>query len=285
VYGYKKERDTVNVRIYFVRDTAKEIPFAFFIHGSEYRLLGFIPARMHLFGAKEDSVHIFGTDTVGRDLFSRIIYGGRISLSIGLLGVFVTMILGVIIGTVSGFYGGITDLLLQRFNELIMCFPHIPLWMALSTILPPTASPYMVYFGITVMLALISWGPLARQIRGMILSIRQQDFVLAARSFGATDWYIIRRHLMRSAVSLFIVIATLSIPYMILGETALSYLGLGLRPPVTSWGVLLYEVQNVYSLRFNPWQIIPAFFIIATVLAFNFLGDGIRDAADPFSRR
>ncbi len=286
VYGYKEE---INYQLFtreFKIDTSKKFRLKLFVKGQPYKLLGLFPADIHLFGTEDPDgvVFLFGTDRLGRDLFSRVLYGGRISLTIGLLGVFLSLIFGSILGTISGYYGGTTDMIIQRTTELLMAFPNIPLWMALATAVPPTWSPIAVYFGITIILSFLNWGGLARQIRGMVLSLREQDFVMAAKSFGADDKRIIFRHLIPNCLSHIIVISTLSIPGMILGETALSFLGLGLRPPMTSWGVLLYETQNVRALRYTPWLIIPVFFVIITVLCYNFLGDGLRDAADPYSR-
>jgi peptide/nickel transport system permease protein len=217
-------------------------------------------------------------------MFTRTLFGARISLSVGLLGVFIGIILGSVLGVVSGYYGGLVDDLMQRFSELLISIPQIPLWMALAAILPATWSAIRVYFGITIILSLLNWGGLARQVRGKTLALREEGYTLAARAAGASDWWIISRHLIPNNGSHIIVIATLSIPYMILGETALSFLGLGIRAPMTSWGVLLEEAQNVRTIIFYPWLIIPALLVIVAVLGFNFLGDGLRDAVDPYSK-
>ncbi|HEX2950370.1 MAG TPA: ABC transporter permease, partial [Armatimonadota bacterium] len=217
------------------------------------------------------------------DIFSRIVYGARVSLTIGLLGVLMSFVLGLLIGCISGYAGGWVDMLIQRVIEILRSFPAIPLWLALSAALPSYWSPLQIYLGITVLLSFIGWTGLARQVRGKILSLRQEDFAVAALLAGASQWRIMTRHLLPSFMSHIIVTITLAIPSMILGETALSFLGLGLRPPVTSWGVLLKEAQNVQSIVLYPWLLTPVIFVILTVLAFNFVGDGLRDAADPYA--
>ncbi len=227
---------------------------------------------------------LLGTDSMGRDMLSRIIYGSRISLTIGLVGVSLSFILGLAIGSFSGYYGGWIDNLIQRGIEILRSFPSIPLWMALSAALPASWSPLQIYMGITVVLSLIGWTGLARQVRSKILSLREEDFATAAMLVGASQRRIMWRHLLPSFMSHIIVSITLAIPGMILGETALSFLGLGLRPPITSWGVLLKEAQNVQAVAFHPWLLTPVLFVILTVLAFNFMGDGLRDAADPYIR-
>jgi peptide/nickel transport system permease protein len=287
VYGYEKVQDIANFRTYYKADPSKKIYLRFFVKGHPYKLWGLFEGDIHLYGTEqgEQPVFLFGTDTLGRDQFSRILHGGRVSLSIGLVGVFFSMALGVTLGTLSGYFGGGIDLAMQRIVELIMSFPSIPLWMALSVAVPLTWDPVAVYGAIATILSLIGWGFLARQIRGMALSLRERDFVLASKSFGGSHWYIIRRHLIPNMTSHIIVISTLAIPSMILGETALSFLGVGLRPPLTSWGILLKEAQLVRALRFSPWTLIPTLFVVVTVLCYNFLGDGLRDAADPFSSR
>ena len=287
--GYTQLRDPETRLRVWVPDPQQRYPIGFFVRGQEYRLLGFVPARVHLFGVVADveaaHVFLFGTDTLGRDLFSRIIYGGRLSLLIGLLGQILVIVLGTTMGLVSGYFGGWVDTLIQRFTEFLGSFPSIPLFMALAAIIPQTVSPIAVYFLLTLILVLIQWGGLARQVRGMTLSIRERDFVLAALSAGANSRRVIFRHLLPGVMSHVIVIMTIAIPGMILGETALSWLGLGLRPPLTSWGVLLQDLRSISVLRYYPWLLITVPFIILTVMAFNMLGDGLRDAMDPYSER
>jgi len=237
----------------------------------------------HLFGC-DGPMFLLGTDRMGRDLFSRIIHGARVSLTVGLVGVALSLVLGSLLGTISGYCGGWVDMLIQRLIEILAGFPAIPLWMALAAALPPGWSSVKTYFGITVILSLLSWGRLARQVRGKVLAYREQDFVMAAQSVGASHWHIITRHLLPGCYSHIIVVSTLSIPRMILGETALSFLGLGIRPPMVSWGVLLEESQQVTVLLTYPWLLFPAIPILAVVIGYNFLGDALRDAADPYAR-
>jgi peptide/nickel transport system permease protein len=265
----------------------KETPgkLEWFVRGENYKLIGFIPGNIHLFGTKSGTVYLFGTDALGRDIFSRILYGARISLTIGLLGVFISFLLGLTIGALSGYIGGWVDNLIQRLIELLRSFPAIPLWLALSAALPSSWSPVQVYLGITAVLSFIGWTALARQVRGKIMSLKNEDYVVAAIIAGSGRGRILIKHLLPACMSHIIVSLTLAVPAMILGETALSFLGLGLRPPVTSWGVLLRDAQNVQAIAVYPWLLTPAIFIIITVLFLNFLGDGLRDAADPYSKR
>ncbi len=289
VYGLEEEIDMQLRKRFYVENPEVKYYLHFFVKGEPYKLLGFIPADLHLFGPDPDNpeahIFLFGTDRLGRDLFSRIIYGGRLSLWIGLLGQFLTMILGVTLGAISGYYGGVTDIAVQRLTEFVAAFPDIPLFIALAAAIPVSWSPEMIYFMLTLILVFIRWGGLARQVRGLILSLREREYVLAAQSSGASDVRIMFQHLIPGTLSHVIVIATLMIPGMILSETALSWLGLGLRPPLTSWGVLLQEVSNVRTIRFAPWLLIPVPFVIFAILAFNMLGDGLRDALDPYGGR
>ena len=284
IYGLKMERDMETLEKYYTLDKTEKNYIHFFARGQEYKFWGIVDTNLHLFATKEKApLFILGTDKMGRDLFSRIIYGARVSLSVGLIGVVLSLILGSILGAVSGYYGGMVDHFIQRTIELMMSFPAIPMWMALAAAVPADWSPIKVYFGITVILSLLTWGGLARQIRGMVLSVREEEYTLAAKSVGANNIFIILKHILPNVMSHILVIATLSIPGMILGETALSFLGLGIRPPMTSWGVLLEEAQHVRVLTLHPWLVTPALAVIIVILGFNFLGDGIRDAADPYS--
>jgi peptide/nickel transport system permease protein len=288
IYGSKRDRDPQTLRPTFVEDPAVIYPIGLFVRGSPYKLWGLFNADMHLFGigAKADQQFVFllGADRLGRDMFSRIVYGSRISLSIGLVGVFTSLILGIVLGGISGYYGGIADNIIQRIIEFVRSVPQIPLWMALSAALPANWPVVRVYFGITVILALINWTGLARVVRGRFLALREEDFVLAARLAGSSERRIILRHMVPSFLSHIIASLTLAIPSIILAETALSFLGLGLRPPAISWGVLLQEGQNLRSVALAPWVLWPAAAVVLSVLSFNFLGDGLRDAADPYAR-
>lgn len=285
VYARKQTVNRETLELSYAEDTGLRYPVSLFVQGEPYKLWGLIPMNWHLFGVAEGgTIFLLGSDRQGRDMFSRCLYGARISLSVGLIGVFISIILGAVFGVISGYYGGLIDDTMQRFSELLLSIPQIPLWMALAAIVPVTWSPLRVYFGITIILSLLNWGGLARQVRGKTLALREEGYTRAALAAGASDWWVITRHLIPNNASHIIVIATLAIPYMILGETALSFLGLGIRPPMTSWGVLLEEAQNVKSIVFHPWLIAPAVLVILAVIGFNFLGDGMRDAVDPYSR-
>ncbi|MEM7627623.1 MAG: ABC transporter permease [Planctomycetota bacterium] len=267
-------------RVYSM-DTDAPRPIRFFVRGEEsYKFIGLVPTTLRLFGTGEADAPWFplGTDRMGRCQLSRILHGGRISLTIGLIGVAITTILGTVIGVASGYFGGLTDTVVQRLIELLMSFPAIPLWMALAAALPPDWSSLKVYFGIVTILSVVGWGGLARQVRGLVLATREADYIKAAKSAGATHRHVIFKHLVPSTYGYLIVIATLAIPATILGETALSFLGLGIRPPMTSWGVLLEEAQHVRVIVQFPWLLLPALPVLLTVVAFNFLGDALRDA-------
>lgn len=283
VYALKTQNDPRTMTRTYVPDTTKKIPVRFFARGPRYEILGLIPASVHLFQAdKGGHVFLFGTDKLGRDVFSRTLNGATVSLSIGLVGVLVSFALGAVIGGFSGYYGGTFDTITQRLIEFLIAIPTIPLWMALSAAIPASWSALQVYFAITLILSLEGWTGMARVVRGKLLQLREEDFVLDAQLGGAGDWRIVIVHMLPAFASFLIVHLTLAIPAMILGETALSFLGLGLRPPVVSWGVLIQDAQNVRSVLLYPWLLMPGFFVILTVLAFNFFGDGLRDAADPY---
>ena len=282
VYGWKSEKDPETWKRIYTVDTTRKHSIYFFIHGDKYRLWNLFETDIHPLGVKEGTMFLFGTDKLGRDLFSRNIYASRISLSISLVGVALSFVLGCILGGISGYYGGSVDNFIQRVIEFLISIPTIPIWMALSAALPLEWSPIKVYFGITVILSIVGWCGLARVVRGRLISLREEDFVLAAKIAGLSEGKIITRHLLPSFFSYLIVSITLAIPGMILGETALSFLGLGIRAPAVSWGTLMADAQNVQTLALYSWLIIPGFFVIIAVLAFNFLGDGLRDAADPY---
>ena len=283
VYGLDYRLNMENLKREYTIDTSRVQPIRFFCRGDAYEFWGLIPGRVHLFcPAEGGTLFVLGTDRLGRDMLSRILSGARISLTVGLFGIMFSFTLGIVIGGLAGYYGGWVDNLTQRSIEVLRSFPELPLWMALSAALPVTWSPIYIYFGITIILGLLDWTGLARAVRSKLLAIREEDFVTAAILMGARPRRVIARHMVPSFMSHLIASATLSVPGMILGETALSFLGLGLRPPITSWGVLLNEAQNMNVVALYPWLMLPVVPVIIVVLAFNFFGDGLRDAADPY---
>ncbi len=284
IYGLTKKLNQQTFKYTYTEDPTQIFPVKFFVHGEPYVLFGFIKTDLHLFGVEGTPIFLFGSDRLSRDLFSRTWYGARISLSIGLVAVFLTFILGVTLGGVSGYFGGTVDDVIQRIIDFLLAIPGLPLWMTLSAALPRDWPTLKVYFAITIILSVLGWAGLARVVRGKILQLREEDYTLAAQGAGASDWRIISRHLLPGFTSHLIVSITFAIPAIILSETALSFLGLGIQPPAVSWGTLLQDAQNLTAVAQQAWLLIPALFVIGTVLLFNFVGDGLRDAADPYQR-
>ncbi len=284
VYGYDYRLNMDNLKREYTVDRSRVFPLRFFCHGDPYMFWGFIPSTRHFVCPADGGVfYALGSDRLGRDLLSRMIYGARISLTIGIIGISISFLLGITIGGLAGYYGGLFDLLSQRLIEVIHSIPHIPIFLALAAIMPASWSPMLVYFGITLILGMMDWTGLARAVRAKLFSLREEDYVLAAQLMGARTPRILLRHLLPGFISHLIASATITIPSMILGETALSFLGLGLRPPIVSWGVMLNEAQNMNVVALYPWLMFPVVPVILVILAFNFMGDGLRDAADPYS--
>jgi len=305
VYAVHRTIDPITFKRVYQEDPNDIIPLGFGVRGQATKLWGLIPMQNRFFGVDIDAYrppaidgddvttrpaglatfYLLGADKYGQDIFSRIIYGSRISLSIGIVAIMVTFILGLTIGGISGYVGGAVDTFIQRLIEILNSFPALPLWLALGAIMPSDWPPLWVYFGITIVLSLLGWTGLARVVRGKLLSLREEDYAVAAKLIGASHGRIIFRHLLPGFTSHIIVSLTLSVPGMILGETSLSFLGLGLRPPVVSWGVMLQDCMNMQVLANYPWLLLPVIFIVMAVLSCNFVGDGLRDAADPYSAR
>jgi peptide/nickel transport system permease protein len=284
VYGVRGARNPRTLRMEWQIDESQKIPLRLLASGYEWQVLRLIPTDLHLIApaAPEAVVHLLGTDRLGRDQWSRLMYGTQVSLSIGIVAVFLSTVVGIVLGGISGYFGGLADLVIQRLIELLQSIPAIPIWLALTAALPRSWSVEQTYLAITAILALIGWTTLGREVRGRFLSLREEDFVVAAKLTGSSQMRIIFRHMLPSMSSHIIAAMTLAIPVMIINETFLSFLGLGMRPPAISWGVLLQEAQNLQSIALAPWLLLPGLAVIITVLAMNILGDGLRDASDPY---
>ncbi len=284
IYGRVNKRDPITFRLRAVVDSSQKIPVRFFNRGETYKFWGLFNYDRHLFGVENNFINLFGTDQLGRDVFSRLMYATRVSLSVGAIGVFMAFTIGIFMGGIAGYMGGIADEVIMRLMEFIRSIPTLPLWLALAAALPRDWSALKVYLAVTAILASIGWTHLGRRVRSKLLSLREEDFILSARLAGCSDARIIGRHMLPSFMSYLIVDLSVSFPYIILAETSLSFLGLGLREPIVSWGVLLYSAQNIRTLAEIPWLLISGLFVIIAVLAFNLMGDGLRDAADPYAK-
>ena len=283
VYALSSSRDPVTLRRNYVTDESQPYPIKLFVRGDEYKFWGLFKTDLHLMGVDEPGqLFLYGTDGLGRDMFSRVLHGARVSLSIGMIGVAISFVLGCLLGGISGYFGGAADMLIQRIIEFLGSLPSLPIWMALAAAVPLTWPPLRIYFMITVILSIIGWTGLARTVRSKLLQLRVEDHIMAARIAGARELRIIVRHMLPGFLSYLIVHLTLAVPAMILGETSLSFIGIGLQPPVVSWGVMLQQAQDVRAIVNTPWLLLPAIWVIVTVLVFNFVGDGLRDAADPY---
>jgi peptide/nickel transport system permease protein len=285
VYAYSQVMDQNTLAWVYGEDREQRFPIQFFVRSHRYKFLGLFWTDRHLIGVQEEgTLHLLGTDHMGRDVLSRLLIGGQLSLSIGLVGIAMSFVIGLILGGVSGYYGGVVDMVIQRMIELLISIPRIPLWMGLAAAVPVAWPVARTYLMMTIILSFVNWTGLARTVRGKVISVREEDFVMASKLGGAREAWIIRRHLLPSLYSYIIVRLTMTVPGMILGETALSFLGLGLQPPALSWGVLLQGAQNVRTIALYPWLLSPAVMVVIVVLGFNFVGDGLRDAADPYVR-
>lgn len=286
VYNYVYELNPATFEVQWQEDTSKAYPIHFLVQGSEYKILGLIPSNLHLFGVEEGgTIYLLGTDKLGRDLWGKACEAGRISLTMSLFGTIISVIVGSVLGVTSGYYGGWVDNVMQRFTEFVAAFPNLPLWMALAALVPKTADSFTIFVIMACIFALLTWTTLAREVRGKVLSLRETDFIMAAKEMGASDARIIFRHLYPNVLSHIIVILTLTVPGVILAESFLSFLGIGITEPLISWGLMMRNTQDIQTLGQNAWILAPIAFIVTAVLGFNFLGDGLRDAADPYAAK